>query len=91
MASANIIAQPILPQGHVHLLLLKQQPALFYLEIPLHIIRDVCHHPPKYLHYLGWCVLGVEGLVQDGRGHQVNLNGSLVEKCMLQVAFYISL
>jgi hypothetical protein len=80
MASANITAQPTPPEGHVHLVLFERQPDLFYLEIPLSVIRDVCRHPPKYLRYLGWCVLGVEGSLQDGRGHQVNLNRGLVDK-----------
>jgi hypothetical protein len=80
MASANITAQPTPPEGHVHLVLFERQPDLFYLEIPLRIIRDVCRHPPKYLRYLGWCVLGVEGSLQDGRGHQVNLDRELVDK-----------
>jgi hypothetical protein len=34
----------------------------------------------KYLRYLGWCVLGVEGSLQDEQGHQVNLNGELVDQ-----------
>ena len=80
MASANITVQPTPPHGHVHLVLLERQPASFYLEIPLRVIRDVCRRPPKYLRYLGWCVLGVEGLVQDERGHQVDPNANLVEK-----------
>jgi hypothetical protein len=80
MASANITAQPTPPEGHVHLVLFEQQPDLFYLEIPLRVIKVVCRHPPKYLRYLGWCVLGVEGSLQDGQGRQVNLNRGLVDR-----------
>jgi hypothetical protein len=76
--SANITAQPTPPAGHVHLVLFERQPNSFYLEIPLRVIRDVCRHPPKYLRYLGWCVLGVEGLLQ-GQGHRVNLNSELID------------
>jgi hypothetical protein len=80
MASANITAQLTPPEGHVHFVLLEQQPDPFYLEIPLNVITNVCLHPPKYLRYLGWCILGVEGSLQDGRGHQVNPNDKLVDK-----------
>ena len=80
MASGHIdIAQPTPPDGHVHLVLSAQTPDPFHFEIPLHVITDVCCHPPKYLRYLGWCVLGVEGSLQDGQGHQVDLNGNLVD------------
>ncbi|KAF8800117.1 hypothetical protein BYT27DRAFT_7227611 [Phlegmacium glaucopus] len=82
MASGNIAAQPT-PPGHVHLVLFQQQQQQqnesFHLEIPLRVITDVCRHPPKYLRYLGWCVLGVEGSLQDGQGHQVDPNGDLVD------------
>jgi hypothetical protein len=61
-------------------LLFEQQPDPFYLEIALRIIRDVCRRPPKYLRYLGWCVLGVEGPLQDAQGRPVNQDGELVNK-----------
>ncbi|KAF8349399.1 hypothetical protein F5887DRAFT_492297 [Amanita rubescens] len=77
MMSGNITAPP---DGHVHLVLFEQPRESFYLEIPLRVITDVCRHPPKYLHYLGWCVLGVEGSLQDAQGRQVDLNGNLVDR-----------
>ncbi|KAI9572192.1 hypothetical protein HD554DRAFT_2311642 [Boletus coccyginus] len=73
-------AQPTPPENHVHLVLLQRQSDPFYLEIPLSVITDVCCHPPKYLCYLGWCVLGVEGSLQDEAGNHVNLNGDLVDQ-----------
>ncbi len=79
MVSGNITAQPTPPDGHVHLVIFEQPRESFYLEIPLRVITDVCRHPPKYLRYLGWCVLGVEGSLQDGQGHQVDLNDDLVD------------
>jgi len=81
MSSGNSTARPKPLKGHVHLVLFGQRPAdPFYLEIPLRIIRSLCRHPPKYLCYLGWCVLGVEGSLRDQRGDQVNLNGHLVDR-----------
>lgn len=80
MASANITAQTTVPEGHVQLVLFEQKPNSFYLEVPLHTIRNVCHHPPRYLCYLGWCVLGVEGSLQDWEQHQVNLDVELVDQ-----------
>jgi hypothetical protein len=37
-------------------------PAL-YLEIPIAHLRSLCERPRKYLRYLGWCIMGVEGRV----------------------------
>ena len=77
-------ARPTPPEGHVHLILFEQQPASasdpFYLEIPLRVIRDNCRHPPKYLCYLGWSILGAKGSLQDAQGHIVNLNGELTNR-----------
>ena len=79
MSSANT-APPTPPEGHIHLVLFEQQPDSFYLEIPLNVIRDICRHPAKFLCYLGWCVLGVEGSLRDVPGDQVDLNGDLVDQ-----------
>ena len=40
----------------------KSSDSLF-LEIPTSIPSSSCLRPRKYLRYLGWCVLGVEGRV----------------------------
>ena len=34
-----------------------------YLEIPIETIKSLCFYPLKYLQYLGWCILGVDGRV----------------------------
>ena len=80
MASVNVTALPTVPDGHVRLVLFERQPDPFYLEIPLRIIREVCCRPPKYLRYLGWCILGGEGLLEDQQGNQVDLTGELVDQ-----------
>jgi hypothetical protein len=67
------------PQGCVRLVLVREQQ--FYLEIPINIIRSLCLKPRKYLLFLGWCILGVEGilsLLPDGE--EVELEGSLDDR-----------
>ena len=49
------------PGGHVWLVLLHEEPSSFYLQIPVDIIHSLCLKPRKYLLFLGWCILGVEG------------------------------
>lgn len=48
-----------------------------FLEIPTPVPGSLCVHPRKYLRYLGWCILGVEGYVvmdspisEDGIGDE---------------------
>jgi hypothetical protein len=72
--------KPTPPTGHVHLVLFEQTQESFYLEIPVAVIGTVCLQPCKYLRYLGWCVLGVEGWLQDEQGHTVDPNGNLVNQ-----------
>lgn len=79
MSSANT-RRPTPLAGHIHLVLFQQVHESFYLEIPVAIIQTVCLRPCKYLRYLGWCVLGVEGSLQDEQRHQVELNGNLVDQ-----------
>ncbi|OJA11222.1 hypothetical protein AZE42_14194, partial [Rhizopogon vesiculosus] len=67
------------PEGYVWLVLLHEENSSFYLEIPLDIIASLCLKPRKYLRFLGWCILGVEGVVAltpggDGIGSNGNLN-----------------
>jgi hypothetical protein len=79
MSSAHI-ARPTPLAGHIHLVLFEQVHESFYLEIPVAIIQTVCLRPCKYLRYLGWCILGVKGSLQDEQRHQVELNGDLVDQ-----------
>ena len=67
------------PPGSVHLVLLSQENP-FYLEIPTAIITPLCLRPRKYLRYLGWCVLGVIGVLQDGQRSEIALDGELVDQ-----------
>lgn len=53
----------IVPEDHVALVLFEDEGSEFYLQIPLTIIRAVCLKPLKYLLYLGWCILGAEGVL----------------------------
>jgi len=66
------------PQGHVAFILLYGEDASFYLEIPLDVINSLCLRPRKYLVFLGWCILGVEGVLaleHDGEG--IGTDGNL--------------
>ncbi|KAK2462242.1 hypothetical protein APHAL10511_005738 [Amanita phalloides] len=47
--------------NHVGLVLLNHVDSPFYLEIPLDTIKRNCLDPARYLRFVGWCVLGVEG------------------------------
>src|SRR5882762_3462038 len=66
------------PIGHVHLKLMCQDDSWFYLQIPIAVINSLCLKPCKYLKFLGWCILGTEGVLslQDG-GNEVDINGTL--------------
>jgi hypothetical protein len=46
-------------QGNIRLIIFRE----FHLEIPGSIPPLLCNRPRKYLRYLGWCILGVEGRV----------------------------
>lgn len=52
-------------QGKIRLILYSPANSAdsLYLDIPTSIPTSLCQHPRKYLRYLGWCILGVEGLV----------------------------
>ncbi|KZP28689.1 hypothetical protein FIBSPDRAFT_927455 [Athelia psychrophila] len=65
------------PPGFIHLVLLSQADP-FYLEIPTKIVKTLCLRPLKFLRYLGWCVLGVEGDLVDKQGREIGLNGELL-------------
>ena len=67
------------PSGFIHLILLSQE-GLFYLEIPTAIVATVRLSPRKCLQYLGWCVLGVIGVLSDEQGNKIALNGELVDQ-----------
>jgi hypothetical protein len=63
-------------QGNVRLIINGD----FYLETPY---SSLCCRPRKYLRYLGWCVLGVKGLVAMNYPHpegDIGDEGSLEDK-----------
>ena len=53
--------------GNIQLIVLEvlddDSPAI-YLEIPIQHITPLCLRPKKYLKYLGWTIMGVEGHVE---------------------------
>src|ERR1700719_2538147 len=64
--------------GHVHLVLLYQEGPFFYLQIPLNIIDSLCRKPRKYLIFLGWCILGVDGKLTLAPGsNEIGTDGAL--------------
>jgi hypothetical protein len=74
-ASTSIIS---VPDGHIALILMHDDQSSFYLEVPLSTINSLCVKPLKYLLYLGWCVLGVEGgLALQFSGSGIDENGGL--------------
>ncbi|KAF8341791.1 hypothetical protein F5887DRAFT_1218252, partial [Amanita rubescens] len=67
-------------EGHVALVLLQDRNSVFYLEIPLDIINNLCLKPLKYLLYLGWCILGAEGvLALEPDGDEIDTDEDLDE------------
>ena len=67
---------PVIEVGHVRLILLQDKNSQFYLDIPLNTIESLCLKPLKYLLFLGWCILGVEGVLEHG-GEEVDTDGIL--------------
>jgi hypothetical protein len=67
------------PQTHVRLILLDDADSPFYLEIPIPVINHLCLKPRKYLVFLGWCVLGIDGVlaVDSDGGDEINTDGIL--------------
>ena len=77
MSSPNI---PVIEVGHVRLILLHDENPSFHLDIPLDTIRSLCSKPLKYLRFLGWCILGVDGvLAYEPDGDEVDTDGNLSE------------
>ena len=68
------------PSGFIHLNLLSREEGLFYLEMPIKFVATVSLTPLKYLQYLGWCVLGVMGVLEDEQGDRIALYGELTDQ-----------
>lgn len=61
-------------EGNIQLIVVRPldgSPAL-YLEIPIAHLASLCIRPRKYLRYLGWCIVGVEGRVARDSPQPVN-------------------
>ena len=73
----------MIPSGHFGLILFtsKNEPySHFYLSVPVEIVYKLCIKPRKYLLYLGWCILGVEGsLTLESTGENLNVDGDVDE------------
>ena len=77
-----------IPQSHVRLVLFSKNDSSFYLQIPLEIIDSLCLKPRKYLVFLGWCILGVQGqLALEYGGGAIPTNGSLEDQ---RIYYYVA-
>jgi hypothetical protein len=73
--------------GHVRLILLEGENSSFYLDIPLQTVESLCLKPLKYLLFLGWCILGVEGvLARERDGDEIDTDGNLNE---LEIYYFV--
>jgi hypothetical protein len=68
----------LFPKPHVRLILLDGADSPFYLEIPITVINPLFLKPRKYLVFLGWCILGFDGvLAVDEGGDEIDTDGDL--------------
>jgi hypothetical protein len=61
-------------EGNVQLIVLRppDDSLALYLEIPILHLKPLCIRPRKYLRYLGWCIMGVDGCVARDSPQPVN-------------------
>lgn len=70
------------PEGSIHLVLLLDP--LLYLQIPLNEIIELCLRPRKYLAFVGWCILAIEGgLVKAPDSAELDPDGELDDRALL--------
>lgn len=52
-----------------------------YLDVPVDIVASLCLHPVKYLRFLAYCILGVDGTIatEGFEGEELPDENSLVE------------
>jgi len=50
-----------------------------YLEVSTSHLGSLCLHPRKYLRFLGWCIMGIEGHVALDSPHSVDDIGDVGE------------
>jgi hypothetical protein len=73
-------SSPPVFDNHVCLVLIHEGDlaSSFYLQIPLEVIHALCFRPRKYLLYLGWCILGIEGVLSvEPNGNPIMTEGDL--------------
>jgi len=76
-----------IPEGHVRLVLLNDADLSFYLEIPLTVIPSLCLDSVKYLLFLGWCILGVEGILSlDPDGEKLDPDYDIEDR---EIYYYV--
>ena len=63
-----------------HKLQLSQRAPLFQSCLLTEIVATLSLSPRKYLRYLGWCVLGVIGVLNDEEGNEIELDGELDDR-----------
>jgi len=69
----------VVPSGRIRLVLVRNPQ--FYLEIPINIMCSLCLKPRKYLVFLGWCILGIEGGLAERRdSEQIELDRALDDR-----------
>ena len=74
--------------GHVGLVLLTDGDSSFYLEIPLDTINANSLDAVQYLLFVGWCVLGVEGLLSlQPEGEELDREDDIEEE---GIYYYVS-
>jgi hypothetical protein len=61
-------------EGNVQLIVLRPPDGslALYLEMPILHLKSLCIRPRKYLRYLGWCIMGVDGRVARDSPQPVN-------------------
>ncbi len=66
-------------QGNIQLIIHEptDDSLTLYLEVPISHLGPLCQHPRKYLRYLGWCILGIEGHVAMDSPESVNNIGDI--------------
>ena len=79
------LADPV-PPGYIRFILIHDNAdnaSPFYLQIPLNIIASLCQNPRKYLLFLGWCVLGIQGFLAVSRdGEDIGELGGLEDEAI---------
>lgn len=75
-------ANPV-PPGYIRFILIHDNDYPFYLQIPLNIIASLCQKPHKYLLFLGWCILGIQGfLALNHDGEYIEEDGALEDEAI---------